>query len=563
MIRVLEPEVINQIAAGEVIERPFSVLKELLENSLDAGAERIEVEIQEGGRDLVSVRDDAAGFSREDLELAFVSHATSKLSRLEDLNAIVSLGFRGEALASIGSVSRARILSRAGDADSGAEVRAVGGRGGPVSPAAAARGTIVEVRDLFYNVPARRRFLKSPQAERARCLEVFTRLALAHPDTGFQLAGGGRTLRLLPGETLSQRVGKLFGGRTESLCLPVRAEREGIRVAGLAVDPDGARRDRSQELLFLNGRPIKDRSLSHAIAQAYRDYLMGGKYPVSFLFLTLDPREVDVNVHPTKAEVRFHRARLVYSVVHQAVRAALGRRQARLGERTLESVAELRPRTGFPELPAGLFGAGEAIGQGFGKLPGAGRRTAREARPDARATFRNVRDFLVVRDLYVVFETDDGIAIVDQHALHERVIYEKLLRGWREGKCPVQRLLLPAILELAPADKDTLLGHREELGRGGLVLSDFGGGSIKLEGYPAALKRVDPKDLVDGLLRDIQEHGPPREPEELRERLHSAACRSAVMAGDRLGEAELRALLRAASSLEHPDNCPHGRPTVL
>jgi len=583
VIRVLSPEVINQIAAGEVIERPFSVLKELIENSIDAGSSRVEIELEEGGKARIAVRDDGRGMTAEDLELAFASHATSKLTSLDDLGAIVSLGFRGEALASIGSVARVRVLSRPADGEDAHEVRAEGGRVGAVQPAAAPPGTLIEVRDLFYNVPARRRFLKSDGAERARCLEVLQRLALGNPQCGFRLSGT-RSIQLEPGETLRDRVAALFGRELAASCYPVSAERGGVTLEGLVADPDRARRDRTQEHLFLNGRPIKDRSLSHAVFEAYREYLMGGRYPVAFLFLTMDPASVDVNVHPTKAEVRFHDARLAYSVIRRGVTEALSARGRRVGlgefaEAGSASAVSERPlpATGFPDLPDGLFGRDAAVGSGFGKLPDRDRaidRSVEQAPPvqaelgrgsgsRAESLFRRSSRFLVVRDLYIVLETDGGFAVVDQHALHERVIYEQLLREWRDGNVPVQRLLVPVVLELPAADKEILMTAADALAKTGLLLADFGGNEIKVEGYPAALRHVRPKELVDGLVRDLRESGVPRELEDLRERFHSAACRSAVMAGDRLSDDEIEKLLIAAQKLEHPDNCPHGRPTVL
>lgn len=629
-IRVLDAAVISKIAAGEVVERPFSVLKELVENSIDAGATRVVVELEEGGKSLLRVRDDGKGMSPEDLELAFVQHATSKLRDVEDLDCIASLGFRGEALASIGSVSRARIVSRERDAEHGFEVRADGGEISDVRPAAAAPGTVIEVRDLFVNVPARRRFLKTAAAERARCLDVLTRAALAHLDTGFVLEGR-RGMDLSPGETLEQRVGKLFGSAYESQALAVEYEQGGIRVQGIALDPDAARRDRSQQYLFVNGRPFQDASLSHAIREAYREYLMPGKFPVVFLFLGLDPSRVDVNVHPTKAEVRFVEQRLVFSAVRRALLAALAARGrkviGRADEQALEAPAGPEPVTGFPELPKGLFGDAPAVQGRFGERVGEHRDGARGGRvvasdgasafsgagssgastfdpavselagdpagdpagypagdgtrdvgardgegaaEQARSArhvhanpFRPERRFLTIKDLYIIFETDDGFAIVDQHALHERVIYEKLLNAWRAGEVPVQRLLVPEVVELPPADKELLLEYREVLASAGIPLVDFGGVAVKLEGMPAAVRRADPQELVEGLVEELRSGEIPKEPEELLERFHSRACRTAIMAGDRLSDAEIESLLLAASELEHPHNCPHGRPTVV
>ncbi len=592
MIRVLSPEVVNQIAAGEVVERPFSVVKELVENALDAGAERLVVELEEGGKRLIRVRDDGRGMPPPDLELAFVSHATSKLSSLEDLDAIVSLGFRGEALASIGSVSRARILSRTEGSEEAHEVRVEGGRVSPVVPAAGPRGTTVEVRDLFFNTPARRRFLRTAQAERTRCFEVLTRLALANPSLGLEVPGS-RPVLLPPGQELEARIAGLFGEELRAKLLPVEAEREGIEILGFVGDPDTARRDRGRQFLFLNGRPIQDRSLAHAVQEAFREYLMQGRHPVYFLHLSMDPREADVNVHPTKSEVRFRRSRLLWSLCRRAVLEALEGRRRRfegLGGTVAGRAAETAPTTGFPVLPKGLFGDEGGPGGDFGVPPGrtgkggkegaAGRRpparggergdggegAERSGGPEAskvRSLLEGARRFLVLHDCYLLLETGDGFAVVDQHALHERVIYEKLLDRHLEGEPKVQRLLLPAVCDLPPGEKERLLAHRKTLEAAGLLIEDFGGNAVKLEGYPACLRKVDPRRLLEDLGSELAGLSSRPAPEVVLERFHSAACRSAVMSGDRLTDEEIVELLEQAARCRHPDNCPHGRPTVL
>jgi DNA mismatch repair protein MutL len=597
MIRVLPPEVVNQIAAGEVVERPFSVVKELVENSLDAGALRISVEIEDGGRGSIRISDDGCGFTAEDLELAFVSHATSKLAALGDLDHIASLGFRGEALASIGSIARALIRSRRAEADSGHEIRCDGGAMSAVRPCGCPPGTVIEIRDIFYNTPARRRFLRTPRAERARIEDLVARLALARLDVDFTLVADGRELLRLPsGESLEARVGRAFGAEIAAELVATQVDWEGYRVRGLIGTPDIARRDATLSLLYVNGRLTRDRGAAMAIRQAYREFLMPGQQPVYFLAFALPPDEVDVNVHPTKSEVRFLAARRASGILHEA--AVLGLKAAAAAPRSGRGAIEVgrekpRAKAGFPELPAGLFG-GEAAPAA--PPPGSAARrvdlveqVAEAAAPrlhasSERGSQRPVgpdpgagsagsgpfagleqRRFLQVLDCYLVFETEDGMVVVDQHALHERVLYERFKHRHASRAAPlVQRLLVPEIVELTPSDKAWLLDQSEALEAEGFALEDFGGRAVAIHGTPALLGRIRPRVLVETLLQaDGEDEARPRAREVVVERFHSMACRAAIMSGDRLREDEIRALLVEASRLEHPHNCPHGRPTVL
>lgn len=574
MIRVLSPQIVNQIAAGEVIERPFAVVKELVENSLDAGARRITVELVEGGTQLIRITDDGAGFSADDLELAFSSHATSKLAELADLDHIASLGFRGEALASIGAVSRAWIRSRRHDTDSGFEVRSNGGAIEAVRPCGCPPGTIVEVRDLFHNTPARRRFLKTARAEKAKCQDLLIRLALARLDVDFTfIVDSKQVLRLPDGESLKDRVGRAFGRQLARSLHVVEHRIDRYFVEGVIADPDASRRDSTQELLYINGRCAKDRSVMFAVRQAYREYLMHGRYPVYFLHLSLPPDEVDVNVHPTKAEVRFVNPRLASGVLHEAVRRTLA-----AGEHRASSLAvgEGMPkaRSGLPDLPPDLFARPGVPGQPFGadvvreRAPIAGGAEMSEppespetSAPSPFAKLRE-RSFLQVHDLYLVFEGDDGIVVVDQHALHERVLYERFRARHDARLMKVQRLLVPEVLEVTAADKEWLLASKDALAEEGLLLDDFGDGVIAVHGVPAVLGRASARALVETFLQADGESKPSAR-DAIIERFHSMACRAAVMSGDRLTEDEIKSLLVEAQTLEHPHNCPHGRPTVL
>ncbi|MCC6671427.1 MAG: DNA mismatch repair endonuclease MutL [Planctomycetes bacterium] len=580
VIEVLRPEVVNQIAAGEVIERPYSVVKELVENALDAGARRIEVEIEEGGARLVRVVDDGSGFAPEDLPLAFASHATSKLRALADLDHIASLGFRGEALASIGSVARARIRSRLRGAEAGYEIECQGGELSAVRPCGCPEGTQVEVRDLFFNTPARRRFLKTASAERARIQDLLAKMALVRLDVEFTLRSEGRVLlRLPPGDDLGGRLARVYGQELAAACRQVDLGGEGHRVHGLLAPPELARRDGSMELLYVNGRLARDRGTVAAIRTALRERLMHGRIPVYVLALDLPPAEVDVNVHPTKAEVRFANPRRVYGLLHTAVQRAFAAAAGAAAPGVVQGGSGLpRATPGFPDLPRDLFGRPtEALRQGVPtpSLPFPAPRADRvsEAEPAlvpppapgdaARPGLPARGGVLQVLDLYLVFEGQDGLVVIDQHALHERVLYERLQRRSAAAPPAVQRLLVPEVMELSPLDKAWLLEAAPVLAEEGFLVEDFGGNAVAVHGLPAVLGRARARDLVTSFLQGDDGEARPRARDAILERFHSMACRGAVMSGDPLAPAEVEALLAEASRLRHPHHCPHGRPTTL
>ena len=567
MIRVLPTEVISQIAAGEVIERPFSVVKELVENSLDAAATRVVVEIEQGGTTAVRVTDDGLGCGQEDLPLAFVAHATSKLQVLADLDRIASLGFRGEALASIGSVARARMCSRQRGQESGWAVECHGGVVSAPQPCAMPEGTSVEARDLFFNTPARRRFLKAPYAERARVHDLLARLALPRLDVAFTLISDGKTVLDLPaGETLAARIGRAFGQGLVPGLVPVRLVADRHQVEGAIVDPDQTRSDATLELLYVNGRLAKDRGAGMAVRQAFRAFLMHGRYPAYFLALSLPPELVDVNVHPTKTEVRFADPRKVAGLLHVAVQKALQARGGGLtagaGAGSGMAVHEQLPRahSGFPALPQDLFGREIAAEPPAAASPAA---APRVVVPNPFRMLRSTQ-VLQVLDLYLVLEGQHGLVVVDQHALHERILYERLRRRQRETPAQIQRLLVPEVVELPPLDKSYVLEAREALAAEGFLVDDFGGNAVAISGLPLVLAKANARVVLTAFLRAEGIDAPrPRAQAAIAERFHSMACRGAVMSGDRLQGAEIEALLLEARDLEHPHNCPHGRPTVL
>jgi len=563
-IRVLPERVKNQIAAGEVVERPASVVKELVENALDAGARELRVDLEEGGVKLVRVVDDGRGMGPGDLELAFVSHATSKLSEVEDLRHIATLGFRGEALASIGSVARARILARRADDENGWAVEDLGGLIGPVEAAGTATGTTVEVRDLFFNVPARRSFLKRTATELGRCLDVLQRLVLSSQGVGFVVThDGGRVLDVERGMDLRARVRRLFGPELADALVPVEARGGEVALSGLVAPPRFSRNDSARQMWFLNGRPLKDRLLTRCLQEAYRGFDDVKRQPVAFLALALPPDQVDVNVHPTKSEVRFREERKLFPFLLGALRAAVART-----DMATPGAGLLVPAPRAPSWP----GDGQPTWVPRAERPRAGEIEVREASPSAPDGTAEPALFepgpersgpvLQIARTYLARALPDGLEIVDQHALHERVTYERLKEQLARGAVEVQRELVPELVELARSEVAILSAHLAALGRLGIELAPFGPTSVAVHGLPALFPRRAAARLVRELVATLSEGGELPGPVELLEHVvHSMACRRSVMAGDELDERERADLLAAAARLDHDQTCPHGRPT--
>ena len=595
-IRRLPPEVVDRIAAGEVVERPASVVKELVENSLDAGATRIEVDVREGGRDLISVRDDGVGMSADDLALAFVSHATSKLSAVGDLDHIASFGFRGEALASVGAVADCVIVSRETGAEHGHEVESRGAAHGEVRVAASPPGTRIEVRNLFRYVPARRKFLRSAPTEMSHVTSTLHKLALANPGVAFALLRGGQTVfRVAVDEDRRARIARFFGRRLFEQLLPCEGREGPVRLEGYVARPEAARTNASWMHVFLNGRPIRDRAVSHAVRHAYEGLLTRGRHPVVFLFLEMDPALVDVNVHPAKTEVRFQDGETVHRLVRRTVRDAL------LGD---SLTPEIVPDAARQRAAASGAASGVASGAGSG-APRDGREAYLDGvkdalsdflrrprpddeRPDARwaprpaatggsqiAAARPAADahavvaraaarYLQVRDTFLVFEVEDGIAIVDQHALHERIQLEAITARVRDGSLEVQPFLIPALVELPAADVDALVAEREALESIGVRVDRFGETTLAVHALPAMLSRRAPEIVVEGLAERLRAgRGAGSRTALLDDLMHSMACRSAIMAGDPLTEEQAAELMRRADLIDNPQSCAHGRPTSL
>ena len=578
------PEVVrNQIAAGEVIERPASVVKELVENSLDAGASEVRVDLEEGGVKLVRVSDDGCGMGAEDLALAFHAHATSKLQIPEDLQHIASLGFRGEALASMGSVARCSILSRPAGQTTGATIQNVGGKLSEVREAGGAVGTSTEVRDLFFNTPARRRFLKRTSTELSRCLDVVQRAALAHMGVGFVVTHGGKRVFDVEADMdLLARIRRTFGAELAGSLVPVDVADGTTRLVGYVAPPRFSRRDTARQMWFINGRPMRDKVLTRVLRDSYRGFLEEGRQPVAFLQLSMEPAQVDVNVHPTKSEVRLRDSRRLFGfLVHHLRDAVRQTDMATPGESMLLGMQrrENREDPAQAALPnPGPLAAGPrpAPPPGFEVHEVAGREFSDVIPSQAPATLGHVEEgreewsqgddlrgpFLQIARTYLVRALPDGFEIIDQHALHERITLEDLRAEVLAGRPEVQRLLVPELVDVARSELERLKPRLEEFAKLGVELEPFGEATVAVHGLPARLKRPDAAGLVHDLIALLEEKGEtPRLDELVEDVLHRCACRSSVMAGDELSEDEIRTLLERGRALESDQTCPHARPT--
>lgn len=589
-IRRLPETLVNQIAAGEVVERPAAALKELVENSLDAGASNIEIQLRDGGRTLIQVSDDGCGMTADELALAVERHATSKLPD-DDLVHIKSLGFRGEALPSIGAVARVAISSRAVDGDSGWVIRVEGGKVSDVEPAAQPQGTRIEVRDLFFATPARLKFLKSPRTELTHAVEMINRLAMAHPGVGFHLTDGERkVVRLAPaqGDMLSQRLDRLaqvMGREFSDNALEIKAEREGVRLSGYIGLPTFNRGNAAQQYMFVNGRPVKDKLFFGAVRGAYRDFLAHDRYPYVALYLELDPQDVDVNVHPAKTEVRFRDQGMVRGLIVGALKHAL----ADAGHRASTTVSGQalgafhggggaggdRPAFSYQSRPFGQgsqnvsFGLSDRAAQFQAPL------TNFDGAPSARTDDGFDRgedgaDFPLgvaraqLHETYIVAQTADGIVIVDQHAAHERLVYERMKAAMNAGGIPRQGLLLPEVVELDEGAAARIVKRADEFAQLGFVIEPFGEGAVVVRETPAMLGRVDVVKLVQDLADDLAEWGEAiKLPEKLADVAGTMACHGSVRAGRRLNAIEMNALLRDMEATPHSGQCNHGRPTYV
>ncbi|MEO8144161.1 MAG: DNA mismatch repair endonuclease MutL [Betaproteobacteria bacterium] len=558
-IRVLPDLLVSQIAAGEVVERPASVLKELLENALDAGGLDIQVTLDQGGAKRVQVDDDGAGLSREDLPLALARHATSKIGSLDDLQGVATMGFRGEALASIASVSRLSITSRVKDAAGGVaksthawEIRSEGGNGSAPAPAARAPGTTVHAEDLYFNTPARKKFLRTEQTEFGHCDEVFRRIALARPDAAFMLKHNGRVSSHLRVQSLAERAAALLGREFVDASFPVEAQAGSLRLFGLAGTPQAARARADAQYLYVNGRFVRDRMLSHAVREAYRDQLHGERQPAYLLFLEIDPRTVDVNVHPAKIEVRFRDSGGIHQFVLHALKRALAPAAGNapvVYARPADSGSGFQPGFQLAQ-PAQVYQAFMAVAAAAMPLPVTG-----NSPPLGYALAQ-------LHGVYILAQNEGGLVLVDMHAAHERIVMEKLKTSLDAGAVARQSLLVPAVLAADALDIATAEENSEALEKLGLETSVSGPNQLSVRAAPALLAGGDIAGLTRDLLRDIREYGATEVLSARRnELLATMACHAAVRANRILTVTEMNALLREMEETERSGSCNHGRPT--
>jgi len=605
-IRILPEILVNQIAAGEVIERPASVVKELLENAIDAQATRIVLEIEEAGKKLIRASDDGTGIPAGELALALAGHATSKLASAQDLEGITTLGFRGEALASIASVADVRITSRIRDSLEAVEVSSSAGKAAPPRPASGPVGTTAEVRNLFRYVPARRKFLKTDATEMGHITERVARIALAYPRVHLTVTHNGRSVyELPPTDSVRDRIAAFFGSEPAAALIQIESDEPAGRLWGLVGPPHLARATATMQYLFINGRYVRDRGLLHAVREAYRGMLEGNRQPVAFLFLTVPPDRVDVNVHPTKIEVRLRDAHLLYGQVLAAIRerllgpsmapnlvpqsptlSALSNAEgsaAKGGEpdraaRVRQAVADFlrspptgaQPRLAFRphadgDIPRDAAGGSAPVT--FSREPTGERvpSTPGDERSESPGYDIPPRTHAIqLHNTYLVAETPDGILIVDQHALHERVLFEQLMSRLEAGPLESQRRLAPITVDLTDTEMAAVEAHREALARLGIEVSPLGPRSVGIHAFPTLLERADPEGtLRDFLAWAVACEAPPGPRQVLEKLAHMAACRGAVKAGDPLRPAEIETLLAHREASDMAATCPHGRPTAL
>ena len=639
IIRQLPVSLVNKIAAGEVIERPASVVKEMLENSIDAGSDLIEVMVSGGGIDLLRISDNGCGIEPEQLELALAPHATSKLADSEDLFDVRTLGFRGEALASIAEISHMTLRSRVASSDGGYELRAQGSDREPIKPCAMNVGTTIEVRHLFFNTPVRRKFMKTPSTEMGHVVEAFTRIALAFPNVHMKLSSNDRVqYDLPPTNRWSERIRAFFGDEIADALISVEHEDEKVKVRGYVADPSVSRSNNRMQYLFLNGRYIRDRALQHALSEAYRGLLMVGRLPICFLQMQIDPKTVDVNVHPTKVEVRFEDSgaiysRLLHTIRHRFLTSNLvakapqtadpnppGNMQqspslaARTPEaesntslmdwaRSQQNVPTFQPfpnagfspeayRSGNPfpgsrpfpggpfqgePTPGGEFSGGEFSGRAPASSPESTQATAslENRSPEgssASLPIESHREWVgstpavgfQIHNRYLITQDEAGMVIIDQHALHERILFEQIKTKVLSRSLDRQRMLMPATVQLTSSEAAMAIESKAMLAEIGFEIESFGGDTVLLSAYPSILSKRAPEEMLRTVLEALMSGGKKVNAQDvLDELMNMMACKAAIKAGDRLSDPEISALLEQRHLYHDTHHCPHGRPTAL
>jgi DNA mismatch repair protein MutL len=564
-IRVLPDTLVSQIAAGEVVERPASVLKELLENSLDAGARAIAVSLEAGGVKRIRVSDDGSGIAREDLPLALARHATSKIATLADLERVASLGFRGEALASIASVARVTLSSRPGGAEHAWRISAEGGPASEPEPAASEAGTTVEVADLYFNTPARRKFLKSEATEFAHCADAFERIALARPDVALTLRHNGRVNRhflpATPGARIESVLGEAFGASARQ----VAAEVPGVRIGGYLGAPTQASGTRDAQYVYVNGRFVRDRLLAHALREAFADMLHGDRHPAYAVFLEIDPAGIDVNVHPAKVEVRFRDPRAIHQFVFHAASRALAGAAGETPAPTVSADALAgrfvhRTQPGQPSL--GVAQPVAAYGAMLRRAADAEAAVALAEAPSREAEHPLGFALAQLHGVYILAQNRLGLVLVDMHAAHERIVYEQLKTALDAAEPGTQRLLIPVTFHADDMDVATVVEHGDAIATLGFEMAALSPTAIVVRAVPGVVADGDVSALARALLRDLREHGASRALTERRdELLATMACHGAVRAHRSLTVPEMNALLRRMEETERSGQCNHGRPT--
>ena len=587
-IIVLDDNMVNMIAAGEVIERPASVVKELLENSIDAGASKVVVNIEDGGRKLISVVDDGAGMDADDLSKAFEPHATSKISTNADLLGISTMGFRGEALASIAAVSTVDVVSRVADSIEAGRLTIDCGKTEPVAPCSGDYGTTIGVRNLFYKVPARRKFLRTANTEMTHIIEHFTRIALAHCGLDMTLIHNSRQLyHLVGGDSIRDRIAQLLGATVADDLIKLKSEEKGVTIFALLGRPTQARANNKFQYVFLNSRFIRDKFIGHAIREAYRGLIEPNKFPIVFLFLQMPPDRYDVNVHPTKIEVRFDNANLVHSGVLAALRekllsinfevsAHLPTAAVSLHAGQVTSSADEARRQRIAEAMADFFKHHKPVASSQQHLGFSGPAQTKRAQTGVASASRQTTEkheptvaappkkFLQIHNSYIVTEADEGFIIIDQHALHERIIYEDLCRKVSGGNIESQRLLMPETFEITDAQAEAIKANAQLFEKIGIQLEPFGPKTMAIQAFPSMLAKVNRLEFVQDLLDMLTDKTVGLDAERLlHEVLDMAACKAAIKAGRTLTDEEMAQLIADKETIERAGRCPHGRPTTI